>query len=864
MNKKLFLLLGIFFILLSGFVNSYDFTNIDTNIYAYYTSDNVVSDSVNGYNLTSVNGGFRTGKINQSFDMDGSTSYYKYVDGGSDVFDVGSRNISISFWVYPDAVTNTYILGKKEAISSGWFVYSASTGALQVGFRSSSINCYINTATGVLTSGSWQNFMIVRNVSANKVTLYKNNVSVGSVTNVECSANADNIEDFNIGTVANGATGLNGGVDEFAFFDGYAFSLNDISSLYYAGNNNMQYPFGSTPTISNFSITAKSNYSGVSISNFSVDIDGGVLSTVNGSINSGLLQNDTSLHNITFFGDWFNKSYGDYNVSSDLEGELFQSNTTFNFKFSSGDFVSTSINVTDLGNGLFFNVSGGVLSFNPDADNLTFSVRCNNSVFAPFNFSLDIDVLSVNNLTFVVNETPSILTFYDANSGLPISGGVVEVFYPSGVTSNMTTNSSGSVVFSYIFNNSLEFGTYNFSFSKLGFVTFNFSEVINSSTVPFSADYNMSRANLTINVYNRSNGVLLNGVNVTINFVGLFNETISNGTLIKNNLSIVGDEYSIFVSANGYRTEKRVFSFTNQENLEIDFYLLSLSDPNIGVVSATTSDNYFRKLSGLPVDLLEYDSDDLSFISVSQCITNINGECDFVIELNTKIYYLQAVRINDDGDVEIANTGTDGEIFTSTGEVRNLIFQLDLDFVVSGVGNLIYDVSESFVDNVSSISVNFINGDGTNVEVCVEYFIKVGSDYVSVTGDTYCLVSSSAVQNIDVDVTLNRSNNYKAEVYIKEGDGNIPLDRFVYPSIFSADEVFTDDFISALIVLLWLCALALALHGKNVTMWFVFAIILSWLEVLIFPSFSIVAISVFKTVISLFTMMISRKPKDFD
>lgn len=856
MNKKVFLLVFVFLVF-SSFISAIDEPE------NFYNFNNNYTDATNNNNGTGFSTSFTTGLINEAVDFTGSLDKVT-------LYDLELQNsMSFNFWMK----TNGWDASSERLFAKG-NTGVASTSSYQLARYSNTDQLDFFIGCGGSNYNRFRTDSGLTNIADNNWHMIT--IIINTYDDVEFWFDGSLYADTELidlcNSYGNTATNLLIGFDEYytgandyeGLIDMFGIWLSDISvdiNSLYNGGVGVEYPF---VNVENFEITAISDYNGNNIDNFSADIGGTIYNTTNGTIITDILDNSTSLYNITIFdSDWYNRSYNNYNVSSNLIAELNQTIIFFNFKFSNGDFVPTPINVTDLNYSLFFNVSGGILNFSPSAEVLTFSVRCDNEVFAPFNITKSFSALQEESFEFIVNETQSILTFLDENTGFGIENATITINYPSGESENLSTNSSGSISFSYIHLNVTEFGTYNFSFSKFGFLPINFSEVINASTIPFSETYNISRANLTINVYNRSDGILLSGVNVTIDFVGLFNETTIVGVIEKTNLTIMQDEYSVFVSASGYRTEKRVFSFSNQESLEIDFYLLSLSDPNAGVLTATASDNFFRKRSSVPIDLLEYKPSSLSYVSVSQCITNANGECDFLVELNTKVYYLRAIT-SIDGVVYIADSNTDGEIFTSSGGVRNLIFNIDTSYSVEGESRLIYSIDENFIGNTSFISVDFVNSDGTNVEVCVEYFKRVAGSYITVTGDLYCLVSSSAVQNIDVSVNLNRSNNYKAEVYIKKSNGNIPLNSYFYPSINSVGEIWGDIFVGAFIIFLWLILLGYSLHTKNITIFFVGEIILSWLEVIFFPLFGIVAVSVFRTIIGSATIFISRKPKDFE
>jgi len=652
---------------------------------------------------------------------------------------------------------------------------------------------------------------------------------------------------------------------EYGYYTFESGSYTDIqvmasgsTSTYNAQIDNFLFCEESCSVSNNFSISAKSFWDNSSISTFNATINGTTYTTTNDTITTDILENSTSLYNINISsGDWFNTTYTDYNVSNNLESILIQTDITFNFLFNNNDIITTPINFTRLDNNISTIVYNGTINIFPNEGIQNFNVKCDNNVFAPFNISLNFTALENSTYNYTVNETPTYLYFYDANNSNPIINASVYVTFPSGYENTYVTNSYGYINFSYIQNDIVEFGQYNFSFSGLGYTLYNFSETINSSNIPFNQSYNMSRAKITVYIYDRETGSLLLE-NVSIVMLGLFNDNTNTGIYIKDNLTVTSGEYTIYASSTGYKTETRTFTYTNQEELEIFLYLLKINVSNLGVLTVNSVDSFYQKITGANIELLEYSPSSDSFISVSQCISNIDAQCFFNMETNTKIYLITGTKISG-GELLSASTGSNGEIFTNSVETRNLVFYTVTDFSVDIATRLVYSISESFVNNISSISTSFYSIDGISYTVCIEYF----KNDVSVTGSTYCLTSTSALQNINTGITLNRSNDYRADIYIEQSGYNLMLGTYNYPSDKGIEGVFNKDIIGAVIVVAWVFALALSVFSKNMVLWFILALVLSWVQLLIFPLNSIISFAVFKTLISIVGFMVGRKKRDF-
>lgn len=848
--KKIFIFL-ILLIVFTNFVSAFD----TSNVVAYYSFDN---DDTSG--SISIDA---SGKYNATIDAV-STGHScvlnecYYYDGDADKLlvtitePIFATNGAISFWTN---LTDGTIIERGDGSANYWGMFDVSNKLkMEVrGFDGGGGN-NILTDENLYPSGASFTHVVFSKVG----TIMMIFINGTNTKNVSVTASWTETED----TIKIGVFGANlldalGSFDELLLYN-TTLNQTGVNELYNSGAG--LNPF-KVSTETPFLITAKSFWSGNAISIFNASVNGTNYSTTNGTIITAFNNSNNYLLNITIFAsDWFSESL-EHNVSSNLNQALKQTQINISFNFSSGDLLPISLNLSALDINSSYNVSGGNQVLFPDEGIVNFSVSSYNNVFDTFNFSLNLSALDNSSFSFVVNETHNIITFLDANTGLAIANATIIITFPSNATLNLTTNSTGKINFSYVYNGTLEFGDYSYYFDKVGYLNVTLSDTINSSNIPHNKTYNLSRATLNIFVYDRETFNLLNGTNVEIVFVGLFNETINNGTLIKNNLTIPAGDYLIYASADGYKTSIRSLTFTNQEEFTLNFYLLNLTGDNSGTLFVSTKDSYFRDIPGAKVDLLEYIPANLSYISVDSCVSNVNAQCSFGVELNTKVYYIRATATIDN-TLYIAETSQNGEIFTINNDLRELVFFTRGTFSVNTESKLVYTPSESFINNVSSISLDFFTTDGTAKYVCIEYLRLVGGSWVSVTGDTYCLFSSNALQNIDVDVTLNRSNTYKARIYVKESFDNV-LKTYNYPSISSTEETFDDDLKGAIIILLWIGALSYCMHQKNITLFFVLGIVISWIEVILFPTFSMAEVSVFKTIVCMIGIYVSRKKEDY-
>lgn len=117
-------------------------------------------------------------------------------------------------------------------------------------------------------------------------------------------------------------------IDEIAIWDRKISDteITQIQTTFYAN-------WTGSAAINNFSVTATDEWNSSSL-NISVWLDG-VFQYTNTTVTTALLQNDTGLHNITIGSiNYYNRTYTNYNTSSNLVGSLFKIYRIFNITFS--------------------------------------------------------------------------------------------------------------------------------------------------------------------------------------------------------------------------------------------------------------------------------------------------------------------------------------------------------------------------------------------------------------------------------------------------------------------------------------------------------------------------------------------------
>jgi len=473
------------------------------------------------------------------------------------------------------------------------------------------------------------------------------------------------------------------------------------------------------------------------------------------------------------------------------------------------------------------------------------------------------------NLNASMSSSTAVLTFNDAKTSLPLSFSDVTIYYPDSRTLDLTTNINGQVNFSILKESGLpDFGTYGFYFKgKQGYVTpINITDDIQQVDLPYEETFNISQASLDINIYDRSTLNLLAGPSVNVFIINLFNETTTNGTLSITDLTLVSGEYTIYAVSQNYSTERVTFTFTNQEVLSLDIYLQNLTGSIVSAfVSVTNERNYAEP--GTLVIMKQYFPVNDSFIKVSECITNTIGECLFYVELGTQLYIFEGSKTID-GRLFTDATNSGGEFINVENDVIPLKLRTSDTFVVPVSDNLrVYDVVHQVGEyntthNSVNLSASFYTEDGTSESVCIAFFEIFPTHEEIIPGSEVCTTASSG--NIGVNpYIIPNDDKIVSRIYQPIGESKYVFFEYYYVSKDSLIDILNDNnYIPPVILLIWLLLLAVSFKIKNLSVFFVGAIILSWVSNNYFGSYWSAALSVMMTMYSLMGLAISRRRGD--
>ena len=394
MKKTMFFVIISYFLILSSITYAVcDTTELRKNTVNYYAAEDL-TDLTNRNNLTNSSANMTSGIISKAF-WTGKGSYLYQTNNWGATF-AGTGNKAFSSWVYKtgNSAEWEHIIRGGSGTNKGDFgayIESASTNTYFTGWGTGDINTNVNiTATG------WYFVTIVYN--GTHINAYTNATLISS--SAMSSLNTGDAQGF-IGRDKGVDTrnAFIGYIDELALFN-YSIPSDCITFLFNSGSptSNQQYPY-TTPTVANFTISASDDWTTGTISSFNASVDGVEYTTSTGIISTPLLQNSTTLHNITVYSNgYFNKTFLNYNVSSNIITTLTQAIVCFNATAKvSGSAISSNFTI-NASTRQCFNITAG-----------TYSVFANKTGWFDKNQTIIITALQ-NNTQTIVNMSYANLT----------------------------------------------------------------------------------------------------------------------------------------------------------------------------------------------------------------------------------------------------------------------------------------------------------------------------------------------------------------------------------------------------------------------------------------------------------------------
>lgn len=555
--KKLFLVLLVFFALVGSASAVLDDARL---FYSFDNSDLTASNpiDVSGVNTLGTNNGATTGVtgvLNQAFDFELSDSDYVDVNNVSSI-PWGTNEFTLGAWIKVES-TSTFntIIGSQENGGGGGIVLWLNSGNLQfvkVGTAGTLTHTYTPSTT------AFEFVVAVQNSTG--MYLYLNGSQVAS------NANTLNVVQGGATKVFVGARPL-ASVSIDSYFDGviempfiYHRALNEteISNLYNSGNGLNPYSAGA----GNFSVTVTDGWSGASVSNVTVALANGTSFTnsTGNIVELDVLLNESVLLNFSVLansGDYFNRSYVNYNLSSNLGATLNQSSIFFN---ASELFTNNSLsNVT-------FTISAN--TDNPKGLSIgNYTVTASKTGY--FDKTFDFEVFPLDNKTITVTGMSD--TLLNITAQTIINGTSISSFSGWAYNDDLGINVSIDTNTSF-YEASVLTGNYTLFLQALNhadtFFNVTVDDQLENVTVPM-----YTNNSLNVSLYDVDTLSLIN-VAANISFVGSsvsYNKSTSNGLTFIDYMN--DDTYEITVDALGYETSNLFVTVGPNTHETVNFYL---------------------------------------------------------------------------------------------------------------------------------------------------------------------------------------------------------------------------------------------------------------------------------------------------
>jgi hypothetical protein len=850
---KYSLIWAFMFVILSFGVNG----ALSDGLVDYWTFDNNSLQSSIG-KIASSNSGTTnlSGILGQSRKFTSASSNYINLTNTNTSFDVTS--FSISYWVYLDTANSGNIptFWKGFDISTRWYfwLYSGNVTTFEtIGTTPSSLNKY--SASSNFNTSTWYHMVVTINDTTKNKSYYQNGKLLNSTTYT--GSPITGTDKIILGKFTTNY--LNGRIDEFGFWNR---SLNsaEITQLYNNGTG-FQYPFISALTFSNISLVNNTYFN-----TSSIQINTSVLNTsTNGNENQTayLYYNNGTFINSTQYAT--NNLNGTLNLNSLTDNTykiyFYAKNNQTNVTSSNYTFtIDTTVPV----------INNNILSEYNYYTNNNLNSSCTDTNLLSCNISINGQNKPLNatsfNFTTNGNQTYNI-TAIDLAGNTVTESGVTLVnpyqyfraydttnsSYITNFTVNSRESSNGYVNFTTY---ELGLGNTNFTFAKLGFPTTTATLNINT-TSNINYTYNLTPAKIIISVFDRTSGNIISGSSTRIDLVSStgYNSSTTTGYLNITNINFVNEDYIVIAQNSLYYTEPVYFTFNNQENLNLNIYMVPLNLTNYGFVTVRTLTDISQLVSGAICQALEWKPALSSYVSVAQGETNVNGEVNLNIELGTKLYKFHCSRNGD----EVSSTA---QIISTSGTVVPLIIEETFTETQNAFGTFKYSLTNTTFSGTQQI-INLTFSDTNNLVTtgCLYAYEVHGTKRTIIgnpacasttTGHTFLLLNVNQTYNIIVVATATTSKGIQ-EIDSISFKGNGAL-------TFLLGEYGLDIIIPVVFVIIGV-SVGFMLIPQNIFVSAVASIIMSWLSVLIVPTIISTSIATFITFVSVLIIWGGFKPK---
>ena len=345
--------------------------------------------------------------------------------------------------------------------------------------------------------------------------------------------------------------------------------------------------------MTNFSIRANNSYNNVALNNFSVLINNTNYTTTTGLLITNELSNSTRLYNITFLGAndsngaFFNKTYYNINVSTDLTAILSQSEIRF-----LGKERETNNSLT----GLFYNYTSALIynsslgiPWQPSAGSYRFLFNASGYLEQQTDYSV---ITPLMNTTINVYNVYSAIVWFNVTSAishLPVNYSLTFTNLNNSFTQTSPYSDGNFQGYELLKGN-----LYTFFIDAPGYAVNPIDNYLNYTIIATEPQINFSvytNNSVRINIYDVNNLALITE-NISVTFTGVGPDIIGytiNGTLYKDNLT--DGVYNVnFVSITGnYSTTSYIITVADRSSQTLNAYLTANAQLTIFTVQDASS-----------------------------------------------------------------------------------------------------------------------------------------------------------------------------------------------------------------------------------------------------------------------------------
>ena len=723
-------------------VRIYDRALTTQEISDIYTSNDLANDvrqsNANRFNFEEGSGTTTAGQPIipldvQQVEFDGINDYVET----SNLLDANTN--TISFWYYLNEYEqNNGFIGNDRAVDRGFVFYMYSDKYRLQLRKPDDSGWYYDGTFGSIKTNTWTYITMVQD--GTNLLVYENNNNILNTTGTTSTIKV-NGENFYLGRSYYDDTQqrfLNGSMDEVRIYD-RALTTTEIETLYtespytkICDNCNSSYInlYNLEETNYNISFLAIASQTIATLEqNFNIDLTLPVITdTLPSEINSYYL-------NISNYVSCSDSNLKTCNITFTPDGNTVLVNQTSLYNFTYNGNQSYNIQAEDQA-GNTINKSGVIL-VNP---------------YAYFNFQLSGTPITNYTLGGISFETEANFTIYgDTLNGL---------------------------------------GSKSLEWAKLGYLTQTINFNVNN-TSRINETYNISEATINVNIYDKTTLALINGVNISLEFVATVgaSTTTTTGTKSISNVLFQNEQYTLIVGNANYETEQAIFNFDNQENITLNVYMIETNASNLGYVRVKALNLIGQVIPSAVVQALQWDSSSSSYIKVSETQTSEDGIGNLNILLDDEYYIFTAYTTTDNAvnsTPQIIATADNGKIIELT---LSDITSETLGLLQGVYTNITEDYNETSLQ--SNITFKWTNSHGGALTPCISVYRLNGVKDKTLVSRSCATPSSSGT--LLKSYTINSSYDYVIiGEYLLSSGGYLEMDSFVHYGQMHISNLITD------------------------------------------------------------------------